>query len=220
MKKAILGLVLLALSSGIAVQASTAWDRGYTLIVAPARYSVIQLMFDVIDQRPAVLVAYQMNPADPADVVLHTWNGREWLGLDPADFQSLRFVLSPPTRTVLIGSLALVPPSVGQAVESMPNPLVIRDVTNPGILNGLDRAFSWRRAEWRWFTARYNLDLEDEAAALRNESWFDQPGPIVRDPDLNPIQGAAIRARGQAAPPAQFESRDLPAAPVVDRPGH
>lgn len=208
MKRVMLGWLAAVLMAGAgSAEARTVWEKGYTLLVAPARFSVMQVLFDVIDKRPSVLVSYQANPDNLSEMALHIWNGQEWLGLSEEDFRQLRFVMTPPTRTILIGSAELVPPAVAAAVDAMPDPLVVRDMTNAGLINGLDRAMEWKRAEWRWFTARYNLHLEDEATQYRQGSWYDQQGPLQRRPEDNPL----FRRSATTA-------SDLPAETSVSRP--
>lgn len=177
--------------------------ENYTLLVAPARYSVVQLMMDVIDQRPSVLAAYQSDPASPGVVRVDAWNGRDWLPLRPGDLEALNFVRVPPARIVLIGDNNLVPKSVLTALESHPGLIRLLDLDNASLVNDLDPVMKWNRREWAWFAARYNLQLEDEAAAFRNASWYDQPGPLRR-----PASGSG----------AGFAPAPKPAQPVVIEP--
>ena len=48
-----------------------------TMIVVPARFSVLQVAFDVAEKHPAVIVTYQ-GDATTEEPLLHAWNGREW----------------------------------------------------------------------------------------------------------------------------------------------
>lgn len=173
----------LACFSGNRAEAKVTLDSGYAMLVVPARYSVIQIMMDVIDQRPCVLVAYQSDPALPGQYRVDVWNGQAWLEVNAADLADLNFVRVPPANVVLVGSDSLVPPEVLSALELRPDLVRIYDVDNASIVNDLDPVFSWNRREWAWFAARYNLALEDEAAAYRNSSWYDQPGPLTRNQD-------------------------------------
>ncbi len=193
-------------ASWMPVNGAGLWDKGYSLIVVPARFSVIQFMFDVIDQRPGVLVSYQVDERRPdAGPVLHVWNGQEWLPISLHDFRELNFVQQTPTRVILVGGTDLVPADIRDAVSWMPEMIELRDMANASMLNDLDPAMQWKRTEWKWFAKRYNMQIEDEAAAYRQSSWYDQQGPLTkgRERVITPL------------PASMKEDRDAMFAPVV-----
>ena len=64
-------------------------QRDVVLLVAPARYNVMQVAFDVANRYSTVLVSFQGKAESPK---LHAWNGMEWLPLSLADFQSGAFL--------------------------------------------------------------------------------------------------------------------------------
>jgi len=156
---------------------SYARDAGFNLIVAPSRYSVMQVMFDVIDHRSAVLVSYQ-GEAATANPLIHVWDGTAWNQLAMHDLRELSFVKKTPTRAILIGGDDLLPTSIRDALAWMPELVFIRQLDNAALINELGRVLKWSRSEWSWFSKRYNLTLEDEAAPLRKSSWYDQTGPL------------------------------------------
>lgn len=158
---------------------ASANNSDYSLIVSPARYSVVQVLFDVIQQRPAVMVTYQEGPS-PDQPLLHVWNGNAWTQIGLHDLRELNFLQRTPGRAILIGPDDLLPPSVRDALSWMPELVMVREMNNAALLNELGRVMKWSNGEWKWFAKRYNLDIEDEAAALRQSSWYDQPGPIVK----------------------------------------
>ncbi len=184
-----------------------AWARDvdYSLIIAPARFSVMQVMFDVIDRRPAVLMSYQ-GEATTENPALHVWNG-SWNPVGLHDLREGSFLRQSPSRVILIGDDALLPSVLRDSVRWLPPAVVIRDIRTAGLLNELGRVLNWSRSEWRWFAQRYRLTIEDEAAPLRRESWYDQPGPIVRE------TGPGAPIPPQVAGPAPQEP--LPVLPAL-----
>ncbi|MCS6770739.1 MAG: hypothetical protein NZ740_01785 [Kiritimatiellae bacterium] len=184
---------------------------GYTLLVAPARYSVIQVAQDVLQRVPAVLVAYQGN-ATTAEPILHAWNGTEWVPITLKDFREVNFLQKMPSRTILIGSDDVLPKTLMEASSWSPRLDRITDMTTGALINDLGRLLDWGEDNWVWFARRYNLTLVDEAAPRRSRSWFDQAGPLPDRPRLGPIPGI------RPVKPVASEPAEPPPAPVADAP--
>jgi len=185
MKKT-LSITLIVMALCTSALASSKHD--FNLIVAPARYSVIQVMFDVINHRPSVLVSYQDNK-NSDEPILHVWNGASWGAISLHDLRELSFVQKTPKRAILVGDDELLPVSVKDALSWMPELVIIRQLDNASLLNEFGRITKWNKSEWAWFSTRYNLQLEDETAALRAASWYDQSGPLKKDsqPAYEPV---------------------------------
>jgi hypothetical protein len=193
------------------VTAGQSQAKNFDLIVAPARFSVLQVMFDVIARRPAVLVSYQ-GEAGTAEPLLHVWSGTAWNPISLHDLRELSFVQQTPTRAILIGGDDLLPVSVRDGLAWMPEVVYIRDLGNANLLNEMGRLMKWSKKEWNWFSARYNLNLEDEAAALRSSSWYDRRGPMKKD-DTSYSPVPVTTTREPLSPPST-----LPSIDEVERP--
>lgn len=187
--------------------------KDLNLIVAPARYSVMQVMFDVLEHRPSVLVSYQ-DGEKGGEPLLHVWNGAAWTRISLHDLRELSFVQKTPKRAIMVGDDDLIPAEVKDALSWMPEVVILRQLDNASLLNDLGRVLDWKRSEWAWFSARYNLTLEDEAAALRNSSWYDQPGPLAKpnEPVYKPVP---YIKEGENLNPS---SNSLPAVEPVEPP--
>jgi len=185
MKKT-LSMTLIVMSLCASAFATSKHD--FNMIVAPARFSVMQVMFDVINHRPSVLVSYQENKGSD-EPLLHVWNGASWNQISLHDLRELSFVQKTPKRAILIGDDDLLPVSVKDALSWMPEVVIVRQLDNAALLNEFGRITKWKSSEWAWFSTRYNLQLEDETAALRNSSWYDQQGPLIKDsqPAYEPV---------------------------------
>ena len=101
-----IAVVALALSSVAVMPAAAQADA--VLLVAPARFPVMQVAFDVARRFPTILVSYQGSPDKPA---LHAWNGFEWMPLSLADYQSGAFLQAYPGRTIFLGDDACCRPA-------------------------------------------------------------------------------------------------------------
>jgi hypothetical protein len=222
-KSCVLGLMLVV---GLAPLAAFANRGEYSLIVAPARYSVMQVLFDVIEQRPSVLVSYQ-GEASTANPALHVWNGATWNPIGVHDLQELSFLQRTPTRAVMVGDDSLLPVSVRDSLAWLPEVIYIRDLQTSALLNDFGRVFNWSSREWRWFAKRYNLELEDEAEPARRTSWYEQRGPRPRDAEgQRPVSVAPVGVQyttqpvepAFVPPPPIQRPSDLPVAPAPAAP--
>ena len=165
------------------VLGTVATSPAYTLIVAPARYSVLQVAFDLLARSSAVLVSYQVDPkAD--EPVLHAWNGSEWVLLTGKDYREGNFLQQVPERVVLLGDDGTFPASLVESSTWVSDVVRVRDLNTRSLVNEFGRIQNWRASEWSWFAKRYNLELHDESEALRKSSWYDQPGPLPGRPHV------------------------------------
>lgn len=168
--------VMVAMGAASLAQAASS---PLTLLAVPARYSVMQVAFDVLRHREAVLVTYQKD-AQTDQTVLHAWNGREWVFVSMDDYRQAKFVQERPARVVLIGEEGEVPPVLAEASSWCPVVLNATALDTASLVNAFGRIFSFKRAEWRWFTKRYNMELVDLNSERRQTSWYD--GKTVEEP--------------------------------------
>lgn len=183
MKKILWVLAAMVLTvSGAAVTPAVAQEDA-VLLVAPSRYSVMQVAFDVARRYPTVLVSYQGTANDP---ILHVWNGYEWMPLALADYQSGAFLQSYPARAIFLGDDALLPAGLRSISTWCDKSTQVTELGNDQLVNGIGRYLPFTPADWRWFAGRYNLTLTnlkaEEAEAAKRETWYDGSGS-VKDPE-------------------------------------
>lgn len=188
---------------------------GTTVIVVPARFSVLQVAFDVANVTRSELVAYQGDAKSPSPV-LDYWTGQEWERISLSDYERATFVRRPVTQFVIVGTEDLLPKVLVAAVSQWCRDVrVVSDLDKTGLINAFGKIFSFGRSEWEWFAKRYNLSLVDLNADRRRQSWYDRDyyddewahrwrwlrRPHNRDYDL--------RERGSGGPPPPRESGSL-----------
>ena len=178
--------LLAALAAGVSLLAfpcRASADGDAVLLVAPARYSVMQVAFDVARRYPTVLVSYQQPDPNPR---LHVWNGIEWLPLPLEDYQSGAFLQTYPSRTFFLGDDALLPASLRNIGAWCKDTRQMPDLETPALINAIGQAIPFTPSDWRWFAGRYNLKLADASAdrrkQLEEESWYDGKAPVKDDP--------------------------------------
>lgn len=193
-------------------------EGNYTLIVAPARFSVIQMAFDLIAKRPAVLVSYR-GEANTAEPLIYAWNGKEWVYVSLQDYREMRFLEDSPKNVVLLGDEATLPTVLKDATVWTKNKKTVAALDNASLVNEFGRVFKWEKSELDWFAARYNLRLQDESEPYRRSSWYDQKGPIrkstfkqVAPPSFEPSAPSTVTpAAAPEMPPAPVTGSPVPA---------
>jgi len=146
-----------------------------TMLVVPARYSVMQVAFDLAARYPVVLVSYQ-GDASSETPLLHAWNGNEWVKISPDDYAQASFLQYTPGAAVLIGDEKLLPPILASSIASWcPKVDRIPSIDTADLVNSCASIFGFSEDDWQWFAKRYNLTLTDHNAEIRNKSWYDRP---------------------------------------------
>ncbi|NIP92271.1 MAG: hypothetical protein GWO24_01870, partial [Akkermansiaceae bacterium] len=138
-------LALAMLAGEVAVHASGFRPKGVTMLVVPARYSVLQVAFDILSKRDAVLVAYQGDPTS-AEPLLHAWDGREWVYVTMEKYRDLGFLDLTPSQVVLVGDESLLPPSLIDASGWSPQVMNVPFIDTAALVNSFGQLFSFRRS--------------------------------------------------------------------------
>ena len=147
---------------------------GVTVLVFPARYSVLQVAFDLVSQRDAVLVSYQGEVTSESPL-LHYWNGADWIRMSLDDYAQARFLSSVPKTFILVGGPDMLPAVLERSVSSWCSDVrTISAIDTPTIVNSIGSAFAFQPHEWEWFARRYNLQLKDENEDRRKHSWYER----------------------------------------------
>ena len=200
-----------------------------TLLVVPARYSVVQVASDIAQQYPVVLVTYQ-GQADTRDPLLHAWNGKQWVFVSMADFSSGRFIRNKPTRAILVGDERTLPDVLVPAASWARKVMNVPSIGTADLVNTFGREFNFGDYDWQWYARRYNLDLEDLNSS-EISSWYDgrydrhrkvyyPPGSSVevyRESDVSESSGSGTRVRESSASDRYQESvvvRDISSVEV------
>ena len=198
------------LLAALALSAGPARAAEWTLLVAPARHSVLQVAFDVARTRPTVLVSYQGDASEP-EPALHAWNGEEWIGISRRDLAEVRFMQVIPIRVVLLGDETVLPPAVAEATAWCARIVTIPELDTPSLINAFGTLFAFSRDEWQWFASRYKLDVADRNEPLRSGTWYERPTPLPRRARLPFFRRRSPESAAVEPPPSPIQA---PPAPV------
>ncbi len=156
-----------------------------TMVVAPANHAVLQVLFDVAEFRPLILVSYQAGP-HRTHPLLHAWNGAEWVYVSPQDYADAEFLKRLPAQTVLVGGDEF-PPGLKESSSWVPKVWQVPTIHPAELINALDRILDFTKAEWSYLAGRFDLDLQDVNADQRKDSWYYHP---YVEPEVPPRQQA------------------------------
>ncbi|MBM4153504.1 MAG: hypothetical protein FJ221_00535 [Lentisphaerae bacterium] len=196
--------------------------RAQDLLVVPARYSVLQVMFDVVKLRPSGLVSYQGGAASERPA-LHAWNGQEWVRIALDSLRDGSFAEIKPKRIVLIGDADNLPPVLADAAQQLA-PVVMNwtGMDNASIVNAAGKLYKFDSREWSWIASRYNMQIKDANSGRRQDSWYYRDHPELRGgaPIRKPAEWTAPAPAAPAAPaePAPVAAPPAPAVPAPVEP--
>jgi hypothetical protein len=185
------------------------------LFVVPARYSVLQVMFDIVKLRPSGLVSYQ-GGATTERPGLHAWNGQEWVRIGLDSLRDGSFAEVKPARIILVGDAETLSPVLVDAAQQL-SPVVMNwtGMDNASIVNSAGKLHKFTSREWSWIASRYNMQIRDSNTDRRRDSWYYHDHPELRGgtPIRKPADWSAPQAP-QPAAPAPAAAAPQPAAPV------
>lgn len=155
----------------VVLAAHTAAWAGGTVMVVPARTSVIQVGLDLVARYGVTLVSYQ-GEASTANPLIHLWNGTGWDFLPLDEFVAGKFLTAKPTQTLVVGDDKFVPEVFAPMSVWAGKLQKIPALTTPEILNTAGQALKFRSEDWKWFSARYNMKVEDINSSVRQDSVY------------------------------------------------
>ncbi|MCE9614264.1 MAG: hypothetical protein K8T26_08310 [Lentisphaerae bacterium] len=209
MKKSASVCALVALTALLGGGAAlAAQPSGSTLLVIPARYTVVQFAFDVATIRSLYLVSYD-RPATSTETRLYAWdNGKaEWLQIEESDIRSGSLFHMKPARTVLVGGEETLPASLADAATGGGPAKRITSLNLADIANSLNTELHFRSREWKWLADRYGFELNDQNAEQRRWGRYGPPG-----------QSSGREARERSAPMPKAKASDVDVLPPVAMP--
>lgn len=198
---------------------STLSARAQDLYVVPARYSVLQVMFDIVKIRPAGLVSYQGNATTQVPA-LHAWNGQEWVRIGIDSLRDGSFAAVRPVRVVLVGDKDTLPPVLADAVQPLaPAILNWSEMDNASLVNAAGKLQKFTSGEWTRIASRYNMQIRNSNPG-RKDSWYYRDHPELRG-GSPVLRKSPEWSTPDAVPPAQSAPQaptTPPAAPAPAEP--
>jgi hypothetical protein len=181
--------------------AQRARAEGTTLIVIPARYTVVQFAFDIARIRSVYLVAYDQQ-AGTSQPELYAWNvaSAKWESIQSDELRDQMLFRVAPSQAIVVVPPEGIPGSVADAIRTYDNPAAIDSLNLTDIVNGLNQRMRFSSSEWRWLSRRYGFKLEDRNAERRRWGRYGPPG---QEPVRPPRETPTDRDAGMGGPNAE-----------------
>ncbi len=168
-------------------RAVPAAPRIQTLLVVPARYTVVQMAFDIQTLRPVELVAYD-DQAPATDPVIHFWDRdvRDWIRIDIEQFRAGALFKLSPAESVIVGTDQALPPGLLDAAGGIPVRKRVVEMNLAQIANAVNESHAFSAQEWQWLAVRYRLKLKDLNYERRRYGRFGKPDTARRHEESKP----------------------------------
>lgn len=176
--------------SGIAIRREAKAETP-TLLVIPARYTIVKFSFDVARLRRAVsLVSYSGEVE--ATPLMHVWrsDAQEWVKMSIEEYRSADAFKIRPQRIILVGGDKVLPSSLIEASTWCSDVKRIPTLNIMALVNALNEDLKFHSLEWRWLAMRYELKLKDLNAERRRYGRYGKPGP-KREVPVPPVRSVA-----------------------------
>ncbi|MFC1451770.1 hypothetical protein ACFLSJ_00315 [Verrucomicrobiota bacterium] len=191
---------------------SAAAEQDWTVLVIPARHTIVQIGFDMTRIRPVHLVACRDGAAGAP--IIHVWDGDagDWVQIGLDEYASGGVFTTRPRRIVLIGSERDLPQAVRRAsswaaeLERIPSLQIV------DLVNGLDGLLHFAPWEWKWLAKRHELKLKDLNEDRRRYGRYGPPGR-----NRTQVPRSDDRSGRQVAPMPVPDVRPVPPAPLSPR---
>lgn len=166
-----------------------------TVLVVPAKPSVVAFCADVAAMKSAELVSYVVGKKtnEPA-LTLNLWNGQtaDWTKVGIEEYRSGGIFREMPRRVVLVGNNAAIVAELKGASADMGAVNTLSSLDTMSLANGLNEILDFSASQWRALARRYELKLKDLNDERRRYGRYGPPGgrPAVRIPeaDAEPVR--------------------------------
>jgi hypothetical protein len=171
----------------LAAESRSPAPQPFSLLVVPERVNLVQAAFDVIARRPVALVAYRPAREEGASLVLHGWTGNAWVPVSLENYEGGHFLIKQPDRIILVGNDASLPLDLLVASGWGPLVMTIDTLETADFLNSIGQLYGFTASEFRWFAARYGMEIEDVTPATARVSWYDQMTEVRKQMPQQPL---------------------------------
>ncbi len=203
-------LVLLVLAAGT-LPAFAGSATPPAILVVPARARMVQLAFQIAAVQNVGLVSYDTS-ALSKDLLIHVWNGHEWLRITTDEYTSGAFMSGTTADIFILGPADTLPPlmSADPFWGKRTHRIAVLDTAT--IMNELGKVLAFTPRQWKWLAEKNGLTLTDTNAERRHYGRWGKSG----------VDASALPSSRKTITPALTPDSDVivmpPAAPMSEPP--
>ncbi len=148
-----------------------------TLMVFPARKSIVQLAFDFARLEPVTLVTYN-SESDISEPSLYIWKKslNNWVKIDMDDYRSASLFQPKPSEVIILGNDDRILSTMKQASQWCQNVKVISKLDIVTVVNKVNESLNFSPRGWKWLAKRHELEISDLNAERRRYGKYGKPG--------------------------------------------
>lgn len=186
------------------------------VLIVPARYTVVQVAFDMLSLRPVTLLAYD-SESDQGSPVMHIWHrqSRQWLRTTKAEYNSGAGIPTVPGEIIVVGSELDLPAGLNDAPPWCRNVRIIPTLRVADLVNELDKSLHFSPGEWRWLASKHRLKIKDHNAERRRYGKYGKPGSQAQvpmpEPEEDVIMPSSVERLAPSAPISPIDDAKAPA---------
>ncbi len=223
MKAKIKLVSVLFVATILSLQALAGAATPSSILVVPARARMVQFAFQIAAVKDAGIISYGSG-VDTSEILLHVWNGQEWIRITTDDFTSGSFMAGTAEHVFLIGPAKDLPgfmtadPTWGRTIHRMAS----MDIAT--LVNEMGKILKLTPRQWKWLAEKNNLTLTDNNADRRRYGRWGRSGidASVIPPRTTPRQVDAVIMPPATSVQGATETVPMPpsapATPVVTPP--
>ncbi len=190
-------MAIVAMMAGLELIAGVATPS--TIIVLPARRRLVELANQIAHIKDVGLVAYNNNAAS-TELLLHSWNGMEWLPMSAANYSTGSFMSGDPKHLILLGDSSTLPETLSATPTWCTNVQRITSLETSVLLNEMNATLKFSPRQWKWLAQLNGLVLTDKNVDRRRYGRWGAPGNEV-----------------EAAKPKSADDIVMPPAPIQEQ---
>jgi len=146
---------------GGAFTARAAGTMNDSLLIVPARYTIVQFAFDIVALRGTALVSYDKDVDNSAVLYRWNWVASEWQSISTDELAACSFMKTEPRRIYLLGLDRDLPAGLENLFAGKKNLVRIKTLNIVQVVNALNKDMKFTPAEWEALARRHNFKIKD-----------------------------------------------------------
>lgn len=175
--------VVLIMLAVLAVQGTSAFASARkvnSLLVVPARSTIVQFAFDIVALRGVSLVSYEKGLSGGAVLYWWNWVASQWQAITTDELADYSFLKTRPDKVYLLGLDRDITPDLAEALAGEPGLVRIKTLNIVQVVNLFNENMRFTQPEWEALARRHNFKIKDWNYDLRRWGRYGPPGSTHR----------------------------------------
>lgn len=162
------GLILFLVGCGV----WTGCADGRVLLLFPHNEQSVKVGLDIAERHESLLVTYKLGAQNT--VSLRGWTGTEWVYISVPNYQSGDFFREGPEKAIIIDGYDSFPDALLPSEAWCDAVYKVSTMQLAPIIHLCGRRLHFEYNDWKWFSDRYGIALEDINPNFHGVRWFNR----------------------------------------------